>query len=369
MRHSRLLATVLAAGLATVATAAPARAQVTFTSETSVKFGGGLGKMVGFAARLGGGSTTNTETSYISGHKMRTDAGGRSTIIDVDAGTITMLDNKAKTYSTMTFEEMAAALDAMTNQAKASYAQAKADAKAKGEAVPDVELKYKVDVENTGETQDIAGYRAARSFMTLTVETRATPEGKSEKEDAGTLVVLVDTWNSTTVPTRAAQQEFQAAYAKRVSRDFRGATRMLSAAFAGDPRIAQALEASGKELQKLPGVSVKSTTYVIGVPPGQKFDRKLALGEAGEKAEAKESGAKKAGKGLFGKLKQAAAAAAAGDEEQRQEQDEKAAPKQGTILTTSTELKEIKAGPVPASLFEVPAEYKKVESALSKPQH
>lgn len=367
MGHRRILAAALVAGLAVAATAAPARAQVTFTSATSVKFGGAMGKMVGFAARLGGGSTNNTETSYISGHKMRTDVGTNSTIIDVDAGTITTLDNKAKTYTTMTFEEMAAALDAMSNQAKANYAQAKADAKAKGEQVPDVEFKYSVAVEKAGEKQEIAGYSAERSFVTLTVETRATPEGKTEKEDAGSLVVLIDTWNSTSVPTRAAQEEFQAAYAKRVARDFRGATKMMSAAFAADPRIAQALEASGKELRKLPGVSVKSTTYVVGVPAGQKFDRKLALGTAekgGEQAE--ESGAKKAGKGLFGKLKQAAADAAAGGEKQDQEQDQKAAPAQGTVFSTSTELKEVKSGPVPASTFQVPAAYKQVEQKLPK---
>lgn len=365
MRRTQVLRAVLASGFALALTAMPAHAQVTFTSATSFKLGGAMGKMVGIAAKLGGGSTDNTTTTFLSGHKMRTDAGSHSTIIDVDAGTMTMIDNKAKSYSTMTFEEMAAAMDAMSAQMKASYAQAKADAEAKGEKAPDIDFKYDVAVDRTGEKENIAGYPAEHAFITLTVETRATPEGETEMQDAGSLVVLIDTWNSTSVPTAAAQKEFQEAYAKRVQRDFSGATRMLSAAFAADPRIAKAMEASAKELRKLPGVSVKSTTYVVGVPPEQKFDRQLALGEASAD-KPKESTAKKAGKGLFGKLKQAAAEAAKQDQEQ--EADQKAAPKQGTILTSSSEVKDVKAGALPASTFEVPAAYKKVESELQK-QH
>ena len=69
-------------------------------------------------------------TTYLSGHKMRTESGTTATIIDADAGRFTTIDNKAKTYSSFTFDEMAEAMQRAQESAKAEAAKEKSNPKA-----------------------------------------------------------------------------------------------------------------------------------------------------------------------------------------------------------------------------------------------
>jgi hypothetical protein len=159
-----------------------------------------------------------------------------------------------------------------------------------------------------------------------------------------------------------AQDEFYRAYAAKVGQEFSRQAKGFQAVFAQDPRMGQALEASAKEMRKLDGVPLRTTTYVVGVPLGLKFDRELVL--AGAKAQA-EAPAKKAGGGIFGKLKQAAEQAA--QQQKGQEQGEqKTEPKQGTLMTVIDETREISTGPVSADKFTIPAGYKERKPEMPK---
>src|SRR5437762_11977190 len=81
---------------------------VTVQSAIDVRFYGALGAIAGIAARLGGADMHESiATTYVSGHKLRTESGNTATIIDADAGRITSIDNKQKTYATMTYAEVA----------------------------------------------------------------------------------------------------------------------------------------------------------------------------------------------------------------------------------------------------------------------
>lgn len=350
-------AAVVSAGLVAVLAAGPAHAQdVTVQSTSQLKLGGAMGSMM----RMMGGSKENVETSSISGHKMRMDQGKTATIIDVDAGTITTLNNDKKTYSTMTFEQLAQAMAAAQAQMKESYEQSKKESQAKGEDAPRMDFKYDVKVDRTGEKQKIAGYDAERAFLTLQVETRAAEDQKSEMQEAGTMVVLEDIWLSSSAPGAATKKEFEAAYAKRAKTDLGNQFKALAMVFGQNPEAKEALSAASKEMQKLDGMPLRTTVYLALVPPGMKFDRDLALGGGSDDAKKGDeaSGKKKGGLGGFmGKLAAKAAAAQAGSDDS----DQKAAPKQGTLFTMITEVKDIKVGAVPASAFSVPAGYREIK--------
>src|SRR5512141_2556406 len=99
MRMGRFIPSLVVAGLSLVPAVVVAQG-VTVTSSTSMSGAGVIGAMM----KLGGGGA-NTTTTYISGHKMRTDSRDNSMIIDVDGGKIINIDNKKKAYSVVTFEE------------------------------------------------------------------------------------------------------------------------------------------------------------------------------------------------------------------------------------------------------------------------
>jgi hypothetical protein len=346
-----LLLAGLAAGLVPVAAAAQG---VTVTSGTSIKAGGALGMVF----RMAGASNT-VSTTYVAGHRMRTDNKDVSSIIDVDAGRFTTLNHKPKTYSTMTFEEMAAAMKSAQEEMKAE--RAKDARKAEDQKPSDIEWQTDVSAERTGQHQRIAGYDAQQLLVTVTVTARE--KGKPSPANPGALVALMDIWTSSDAPNAAAMEEFNRAYAQRMNTEFSSQMKGLEAAFNSDPRMKTALEATAKEMAKVKGVALKSTTSMIAVPEGMKFDRQLALGASDKAdAEAKADEAKPKPKGgLFGKLKAAAAQA----EQQGQAKDNNAPATQSTILSFTSEVQEIQKG-VPADAFSVPAGYREVKNDLPR---
>lgn len=139
----------------------------------------------------------------------------------------------------------------------------------------------------------------------------------------------------------------------------------MQAAFNSDPRIKEGFSAAAKELAKVPGISLRSVTYVALVPAGMTFDRKLVLSDAGAAATA-DSAAKKDDKpksggfrGLMGAIKSAA------DEANKQPAADKNAPppppKQATLLSLKDEVTSITPGAVPADAFAVPAGYREIK--------
>jgi hypothetical protein len=355
MRIARTRAVVFAAALTFPLTLSAQGVVVQSTSD--ITFKGALGTIANIASRMGGGNLHDIQsTTSLSGHKMRIETTDAGTIIDADAGRMTTIDHKRKTWTTMTFEEMIAAIEQASRSAEQSAKQETAKKEGqKGE----VKFKYKASVDRTGQREKIAGFDAERVFLTLTIEAEATPEGE-KTEQAGSLVFLLDQWLSKDAPQIAAMEEFQRAYAQKMGRAFQPSAEALKAAFASDPRIKVAFEASAAELKKLSGISLRSTTHGVAVPAGMTFDRELALG-GGTKvasAEAKPEEKPKGGfRSLMGAVKNAAQDAAKSSNAEKKD----APPQQSTLLTISDVVKSISREAVPASTFEVPAGYREVK--------
>jgi hypothetical protein len=343
MRPYRLATAALL--LLPVLEAAPIRAQdVQYETVTKVDFPGAMGTMMRAAAKLGGGSMDLTQKTSIKGRRMRTDMEKTSMIMDLEGKRLVSLDHQAKTYTSMTFEQMAA-------QAQRVAAEMKNERTKAGQAGGDTELKFRFSVDAADQREKVSGYDAERYFLTMEMEGKYTPEGATEKEEGGTLVLLTDMWASKDVPTQQALSAFQAASAEEWASAGSAITKVIAAAFAGEPGVEVAFEQSVKEAKKVQGVPLRTVVHFVAVAPEQKFDRALAT-----EGKPKSGGVlKAAGKGVLGGL-----AGRLGQKEEEQPAAEEAAT-QGTIFKVTTETRNISTKPVDVRIFEVPAGYREVK--------
>jgi hypothetical protein len=337
---------------------------VTVQSVTDVRFQGALGTMMNLASKFGGGGNMHDlpTTTYISGHKLRTESGNTASIIDADAGRLIGIDHKQKSYTSLTFDQMADAMrQAEQSQKEAAAKQAGTPKSTKASDTPkgDVNFKYHVDVDRPGQHENIAGYSSERMFMTITIEGEATPEGQ-KTEQVGSLVFLLDQWIAKDAPQAKAMAEFQRAYAQKVGKAFAEQKQSLQAAFNSDPRIKVGFEAAAKEMAKVEGTPLRSVIYVTLVPAGMQFDRKLALNDvaAGEKADKAASSDDKPKSGGFGGLIGKVKAAAEQANKQGDNKSSDAPPKQATLMTMKDEVRSISLGAVGADMFAPPAGYR-----------
>ena len=334
---------------------------VTVQSVADVRLVGALGVAANLAAKLGGGSMHDiATTTYVSGHRLRTESSIIGSIIDADAGRITTIDHKQKSYTSMTFAEMSAAMEQAAQSAKQSSAKEKAKAKDKDARATDdsVTFKYKVAVDRPGQREKVSGYDAERVFITVTVEAQVASEGQQD-QSVGNLVFLLDQWISKDAPQIAALREFQRAYAQKMGQEFRSQVQGLQSVFANDPRMKNGFEAAAKELAKVPGIALKSATYVSLVPVDMEYDRALTLGDGATAA--KESAAKKDEKPSGGGLRGMMGAMKAAAENASKPSGKSSAPKQSLLMTVVDEVKSISRGSVPAEMFAPPADYKEVK--------
>ncbi|MEP6834386.1 MAG: hypothetical protein ABJB74_13405 [Gemmatimonas sp.] len=335
-------------------------------SVTDMRFQGALGTVVNIAAKMGGTSTHDiATTTYLQGHRMRTDDATSGTIIDLDGERVTSIDHKQKSYTTMTFAEMSAAMDkAQQQMSQQSRTKSSSTPTKKADNKDSVSIKYKVAVDRTGKHEKISGYDAERVFVTISLDAEATPEGE-QTQQVGSMVFLMDDWVSTSAPQIAAYSEFYKAYAQKMGRQFQAQARGLQSVFASDPRIKDGFEAAAKEMQKVQGIPLRTTTYVVIVPANMTLNRQLAIdgataSAAKDAAAAKEDKPKSGFAGLMGAVKAAA-------EQQSNQQDKSGAkaapPTQSTLMVMTNEVKSISTGSVPGDVFAAPTGYKEVKRA------
>ena len=110
-------------------TSAVARADFSYEDTTQITGGSivGMMKMVGvFSKQARQANEPIVSTVSIQGNRMPRADKLRTEIIDLDAGTITVIDHTKKQYTTMTFEQMRQQMDAAMAKAKAQQAKSAA---------------------------------------------------------------------------------------------------------------------------------------------------------------------------------------------------------------------------------------------------
>jgi hypothetical protein len=196
--------------------------------------GGLMGKMVG--AKLGKALQDHTSKVYLKGNKMARVGPTVTSIIDLDAGTMTMIDSERQSYSTITFDELRQQMD----QARERMAQHKASGSG--------DIKFDVKVDPTGQTREIQGQTAKEYIMTLT----------AQGEQTGGMRVRSDMWTVSSVAGFDELRFFQKKMAEKMGYAMSGFNPMMGAANQG-------LSELTKEITKLDGYPLAQDTSIAGV--------------------------------------------------------------------------------------------------------
>lgn len=331
-----------------VAASAAAAQDVQYSTITKVDLGGGMNAIM----RMAGASEVR-ETAYIKGKKLRSDGEKQSTIFDLDNSRYIILNHSEKTYMSVPLADMARAATSAVRGVRADQSKDKLKGTAVDSAGNKADFVVDLKVEPTHERKNIDGNDAQRVLVTMETDVRVTPQGESQSQAAGKLVILMDTWNANTGPASDAVRAWEKAASKEVAAAAFGSHANMGPAFSANPQMAEAVKKAQEEAQKVEGIAVKSTMHMVIVAPDQKFDRALALKETDGAG-----GAAEKPKGLRGMIGRAI-------ESKTQQQEAKPAADQqqtqGTLAKVTTEIRDVRTTSVPASMFEIPPGYREVQ--------
>jgi|GEM_PF-3300174 len=171
---------------------------------------------------------------FVKGNKMARWSQMTSSIYDLDAGTVTNIDNAKRTYSTMTFEEMQQRADQMQQRMN------------KGQT-PDLEFDVKMDA--SGKTHVIDGQTAKEVVITMTAK-QASAQGQ--------MVVVTHAWLVPLTPATKELLEFQRKLSSKFVYAFGGMGPGLGSAGKG-------LSAAMKEAMNQDGYPVLTDVSISGV--------------------------------------------------------------------------------------------------------
>jgi hypothetical protein len=307
-----------------------------FSYRESTKITGGM--MAGMMKVAGVFSKTAREpmdaTVAVKGNRLVHRGSNTMSLIDLDARTITTVDLQKKQYSVLTFEEMK---QAMENLAK----KMKQDQKA--------EMKMRVSAEPTGKSKEISGYNAKEILMKIAMEAH-----DQKNNQSGSMVVFTDLWIAENVAGYSEIADFY----KRMSEQLNWTPG--GGMFAQQPEVAKGMAEAFKEVAKMNGAPVfqKIVMGPEGIAPpnsdaptpaaDQKQQPKPSLGSALGGALG----------GRFGRKKQ-------DPQPQEQSQPQPASGSASALIEMETTYSNF-APAADASLFEIPAGFKQVESEMKK---
>jgi hypothetical protein len=317
----------------------PCFADFQYTETTKITGGAAAGamKFVGVFSKDARQATQGTNvTISFKGNKMRReDSLGQIEIIDLDGRSITQIDTKKKTYSTITFDEMKARMEEARKKAAAEQA------KRNKEQPSQVKITPKVTITPGTGSKKILDYNAKETKMRVDMEmTSDDPKAKGQ-----TANMWVDS-DSYIAPVKGYDEvkHFYQRMAKEL--DWLPGTMM-----GGNAQIAPAMVEYRKSATALNGMPLLSLVSV-GMS-----------GQPGAPQQASHDDQKSSGNpitggigGLFGKKKKKDDAA------QNDNSDSKPSGTPGSLMDTTTEVTSVSSNTVDANLFKVPDGYKQVEA-------
>ncbi|MGH9630818.1 MAG: hypothetical protein ACRD7E_21095, partial [Bryobacteraceae bacterium] len=216
-----------------------------FSYEQSSKITGGM--MAGMMKFAGAFSKQAREpmkmTILVKGDRMATVTNDNISVIDLNSETMTEINLKKKTYSSITFAEMAKAMEQMAAKAAGQ----------KNKSESDAEMSFKADLKTTGQTRQINGFDTRQTIMTLELEGRDKKSG-----DTGSMVVIADMWMAPKVPGYEEVTEFYARMAKKINWAPGGG--MLSAIANSQPGMREGFAEITKQASQLEGIPVLQIT-------------------------------------------------------------------------------------------------------------
>jgi hypothetical protein len=320
----------------------PCFADFQYTETTKITGGAAVGamKFVGVFSKDARQMTQGTTaTISFKGNKMRReDSLGQVEIIDLDGRRITQIDNKKKTYSTMTFDEMRARMEEARKKA------AEQQAKRNKEQPSQVKIVPKVTITPGTGSKKLLDYTTKETKMRVDMEmTSDDPKAKGQ-----TANMWVDS-DSFIAPVKGYDEVKH--FYQRMAKELDW---VPGAMVGGNPQIAPAMVEYRKSATALNGMPLLSLVSVgMAGQPGapqqtSRDDQKQSSGNPLSNGIG----------GLFGKKKKKDDAA---------QQDDKSGSSAssgtpGSLMDTTTEVTSVSTTAVDAGLFQIPAGYKQVET-------
>lgn len=309
----------------------PAQADFSY-QETSKITGGMLAGMMKVAGVFSKQAREPIQSTVaLKGNKLAHRGAMRASIIDLDSKTITEIDLQKKTYSVMTFEQMKQMMDDMAQKMH----QQKSD----------TQMDMKVSAKATGNTKQIAGYDAKEMLVKIEMQGTDAQTGQT-----GAMVVTTDLWIA---PTIAGYREMREFYQKMAAElNWTPGGNM----FMARPDVSKGMAEAMKEIAKLDGTPVYQTVTMGGAGTGASDGSQTAAAPAAQQQQ-QQSEKPSIGGALAGRF---------GLGRKKSQDAQPAGP--GTLLEMTTEYSAFSSASVDASLFEVPAGFKKVEPDTRKMQ-
>ena len=336
------------AAFASFATRASAQ-DVQYKSVTKIDMGGAINLVLKMAH-----TQEITETHSIKGKKMRTDSDKQSTIFDMDAHRVIMINHGEKTYVSAPISQMTAAASMMANNMSAKSDKGVFSTQAKDSAGNKMDFTFHVSLDPTNEQQNVNGQDARRMLATIQTDMTVTEAGDSKAQDAGKLVLLIDSWNANGGPAYTAVKNFNQAMSKELREQTFSSTKGLDAVMSQNPQMGEALKKAAAEQAKMDGIPMRSTTHLVLVPVGMNFDRDLVIKPP------QEASGDNAGKRVMGSLLSGALGGRKGGKAAESAASSSDKPKQTTVMKMITEIRDVQTTSLPASMFDPPAGYKEI---------
>lgn len=280
-------------------------------------------------------------TVLVQGNRMAHVSPDAVQVIDLDQETITDINLKNRTYSVITFAQMAQAMEQLSK-------------KAAQQGGADVQASFKGSVKETGQSKPINGLVARQVILTLTMEGRDKDSGAT-----GSLDTRADMWLARDVPGYQEVQNFYQRMGQKL------AWMPGSSAFAqGRSDMAKAMADLARESSKLDGVPLLQVVSIGGNVenlPAQPAEQPQAQSQPEKEAPS-----------IGGALGRLGGLGGLGRRRQEQPKQEPAAKPQqpqsasGVLMEITTETTGFSTAPVDPSRFQVPAGFRQVESELLK---
>ncbi len=189
-----------------------------------------------------------TYTVYLKGNRMARVSSDTTQIVDLDAETITDINNADHTYTVMTFEQMRQQIENARKEMEKKQAEQKGK-EATTSSEPPPEMKFKVNVRETGATKDVSGVNASEAILAMQLE--ATDQ---KTQQTGSMAITNDMWMAQEIPGYDELREFEKRYAEKMKMVLSGA--INPSMLAMQPGMGQGLADLVKEMSKLKGVPV-----------------------------------------------------------------------------------------------------------------
>ena len=253
--------------------------------KTTMKFGGGLGRMMGL---FGGDAAKDglVTTTVVAGDRMYTSSDDRrAQIIDLAEGRMYDLDLRDKKYEVTTFDELRERIEEMRKRARE---QAPPSREADGDDQPEREVEVDLDVQRPGDTREFSGRQAELVVTTVTVR-----EKGRTLEEAGGIVMTARSWNTDDVTGMQEILDFQRRYAVALGEifGFESSAEQMSSAMAMFPGLGDAMKRFQEEgvqaegtamLTEMTFENVKPQAEVVAAPaPAPEPERRGRFGGLG----------------------------------------------------------------------------------------